>query len=172
MKCHIRPYRFKILFEFESLLPIRFVFDSNANGRFAGPYYGMYFRFHGWRHICAMNIRHMVATDSLTVTSCHNTWISSRSHSSGPRTLDRAYSVSARILLCLQKAQHIRLFDLQVRYLDIYLFYVPVGYRRIILSSDQLYTSWFADWSKRRHVNFSIIDWPTLHDNLSSDIFT
>ena len=40
MKCHIRPIRFEILFEFESLLPIRFVFifDSNANGRFAGPY--------------------------------------------------------------------------------------------------------------------------------------
>jgi len=38
MKCHIRPIRFEILFEFESLLPIRFVFDSNANGRFSGPY--------------------------------------------------------------------------------------------------------------------------------------
>jgi len=33
-------------------------------------------------------------------------------------------------------------------------------------------TSCFADWSKRRHVNFSIFDWPTLHDNLSCDIFT
>jgi len=38
MKCHIRPILFEIRFEFESLLPIRFVFDSNANGRFAGPY--------------------------------------------------------------------------------------------------------------------------------------
>ena len=38
MKCHIRPIRFEIRFEFESLLPIRFVFDSNANGLFAGPY--------------------------------------------------------------------------------------------------------------------------------------
>jgi len=37
MKCHIRPIRFEIRFEFESLLPIRFVFDSNANGRFALP---------------------------------------------------------------------------------------------------------------------------------------
>jgi len=33
-------------------------------------------------------------------------------------------------------------------------------------------TSCFADWSKRRHVNFSIIDSSTLHDSLSSDIFT
>ena len=33
-------------------------------------------------------------------------------------------------------------------------------------------TSCSADWSKHRHMIFSIIDWPTLHDNLSSDIFT
>ena len=39
MKCHIRPIRFDIRFEFKSLLSIRFVFDLNANGRFAGPYY-------------------------------------------------------------------------------------------------------------------------------------
>jgi len=38
MKSHIRPIRFEIRFEFESLLPIQFVFDSNANGRFSGPY--------------------------------------------------------------------------------------------------------------------------------------
>jgi len=38
MKCHIRLIGFEIRFEFESLLLIRFLFDSNANGRFAGSY--------------------------------------------------------------------------------------------------------------------------------------
>ena len=33
-------------------------------------------------------------------------------------------------------------------------------------------TSCFADWSKRRHVTLSIFQWRTIHDNLSSDIFT
>jgi len=33
-------------------------------------------------------------------------------------------------------------------------------------------SSCFADWSKRRHVTLSIFECRTIHDNLSSDIFT